>query len=149
MKADYRKYTLDFKRPGGTSRGVLHQKETYFLRLEADDKVGFGECAVFRGLSYDDRPDYEEKLQWLCANIEADHKLLRNSLKCFPSIMFGWEQALLSLRSRNPFELFSSPFNAGRITWGSGQTVKQSMQSVHWSRLAAETRRKEKNPSRL
>ena len=34
MKADYRKYTLNFKAPSGTSRGVLTQKETWFLILK-------------------------------------------------------------------------------------------------------------------
>jgi len=33
MKATYKKYILDFKRPSGTSRGVLLQKETWFLIL--------------------------------------------------------------------------------------------------------------------
>ena len=32
------------------------------------------------------------------------------------------------------------PFKAGLITWGSGQTLKQSRQSLHFSRRAASTR---------
>ena len=38
MKASYKKYILNFKQPGGTSRGVLHTKETYFLLLHDEDK---------------------------------------------------------------------------------------------------------------
>ncbi|MDN3643624.1 o-succinylbenzoate synthase [Lutimonas halocynthiae] len=113
MKASFHKYLLDFKRPGGTSRGVLHQKETYFLSIRAAAKTGVGECGLFRGLSYDDRPDYEDKLQWLCDNINADQESLFQELKEFPSIQFGLEQALLSLASQDKYELFPSNFSKG------------------------------------
>ena len=72
MKATYQKYILNFKHASGTSRGVLKTKQTYFLKIEEATKFGIGECAVFKGLSIDDRPDYEEKLGWLCANIQQD-----------------------------------------------------------------------------
>jgi hypothetical protein len=35
--------------------------------LGTGQKKGIGECGILRGLSIDDRPDYEEKLQWTCA----------------------------------------------------------------------------------
>jgi hypothetical protein len=69
MKATYQKYILNFKNPSGTSRGVLNTKETWFLIVEQDGKKGIGECGILRGLSADDRPDYEEKLTWTCQNI--------------------------------------------------------------------------------
>jgi len=75
--------------------------------------VGIGECGLFRGLSYDDRPDYEDKLNWLCDNINADRELLYQELKEFPSIQFGLEQALLSLESEDKYELFPSNFSKG------------------------------------
>ena len=53
------KHTLNFKRPSGTSRGVLTSTETFFLVIEQEDKKGIGECNLFRGLSADDVPDYE------------------------------------------------------------------------------------------
>ncbi|MCS3870855.1 L-alanine-DL-glutamate epimerase-like enolase superfamily enzyme [Chryseobacterium ginsenosidimutans] len=99
MKAEYSRYLLEFKRPSGTSRGVLHEKETFFLEISEDGKKGRGECAVFRGLSFDDRPDYEEKLQWLCENIQQDSEFLKEELKEFPSIWFGYEQAVLNLKN--------------------------------------------------
>jgi hypothetical protein len=49
---------LHFKRPSGTSRGVLKTKDAYYLILEEDGKKGYGECGLLRGLSIDDRPDY-------------------------------------------------------------------------------------------
>ncbi|MDO9137974.1 MAG: o-succinylbenzoate synthase, partial [Lutibacter sp.] len=110
MKAFFQKYFLNFKQASGTSRGVLRTKETYFLKVVDGDKVGFGECAVFKGLSADDRPDYEEKLAWLCENINKNIDGLLAELIEFPSIQFGLEQAFLSIKSENPFELFPSKF---------------------------------------
>lgn len=113
MKAEYSRYLLQFKRPSGTSRGVLHEKETFILEVSENDKKGIGECAIFRGLSFDDRPDYEEKLKWLCENINQDPKLLKEELKEFPSIWFGYEQAVLNLKHGENL-YFPSEFTKGK-----------------------------------
>ena len=113
MKAYYKKYILEFKRPAGTSRGILHTKETYFLYIEKDNKRGIGECGLLKGLSIDDVPQYEEKLQWVCDNISLGKVQLYTELALFPSIQFGMETAFLSLQNKNPFELFPSLFLRG------------------------------------
>ncbi|HCA08296.1 o-succinylbenzoate synthase [Chryseobacterium sp.] len=113
MTAKYSRYLLEFKRPSGTSRGVLHVKETFILEVEDNGKKGTGECAVFRGLSFDDRPDYEEKLQWLCENINKDGLYLKEELKEFPSIWFGYEQAVLNLKHGDHL-YFPSEFTEGK-----------------------------------
>ncbi|MGD1319810.1 o-succinylbenzoate synthase [Chryseobacterium sp. 2R14A] len=113
MTAKYFQYLLEFKRPSGTSRGVLLEKETFILEIFQDDKKGVGECAVFRGLSFDDRPDYEEKLKWLCENINSDSEFLKQELKEFPSIWFGYEQALLNLKNGDKL-YFPSEFTEGK-----------------------------------
>lgn len=110
IKASYKKYVLNFKNPSGTSRGILRTKETWFLVLEQKGKVGYGETGLFRGLSIDDVPNYEEKLSWVCKNINLGVKKLLIETVCFPSIQFSLEQAFLSLKSNNPFELFPSKF---------------------------------------
>lgn len=69
MEANYKKYTLNFKRPSGTSRGVMTTKETYFIQIEKDGKIGIGECGILRGLSIDDRADYEDRLKIICRHI--------------------------------------------------------------------------------
>jgi o-succinylbenzoate synthase len=135
MKAFFQKYLLNFKQASGTSRGILRTKETYFLKVVDGDKVGVGECAVFRGLSADDRPDYKEKLAWLCENVNKNIDELLAELIEFPSIQFGLEQALLSLKSKNPFELFPSKFTKsedyikinGLIWMGSEAFMKQQI----------------------
>ncbi|MFS4455741.1 o-succinylbenzoate synthase [Maribacter sp. 2304DJ31-5] len=114
MRASYKKYILNFKRPGGTSRGILHTKETYFLILEEEGKFGIGECGLFRGLSYDDVPDYEKKCKWVVEHIKLGKESLVSQLMEFPSIQFGVEQAFISLKSEKPFVLFNSPFVKGQ-----------------------------------
>lgn len=114
MKATLIKYILDFKRPSGTSRGVMTEKETWFIILEKDGKKGIGECGILRGLSHDDRPDYSDKLQWACNNIHLGKNTLWEALREYPSIQFGIEQAFISLESNNPMILFPSAFTEGQ-----------------------------------
>ena len=113
IKASYKRYILNFKQASGTSRGVLVTKETYFLILNAPDKQGIGECGLFRGLSIDDKPDYEDKLNWACHNIEKGLNRLLLELTEYPSIQFGLEMAFNSLNSQDTFELFPSKFTKG------------------------------------
>ena len=91
----------------------MTEKETWFIVLDQDGKKGIGECGILRGLSADDRPDYEEKLQWTCTNINLGKEQLWESLIEFPSIQFGVEMAFQSLISETPFLLFPSSFTNG------------------------------------
>ena len=114
MTADYKKYILKFKRPSGTSRGVLTEKETWFLQITDQGKTGIGECGILRSLSYDDRPDYEQKLKWVCENINLGKEMLWEELREFPSIQFGIEMAFKSLEAQDPYLLFPSDFTKGK-----------------------------------
>ncbi len=113
IKARYFRYNLDFKKAAGTSRGVINVKETWFIILEQNGKKGIGECGILRGLSIDDRPDYEQKLAWTCDNIHLENEQLWDLLIEYPSIQFGVEMAFLSLASNEPFLLFESAFTNG------------------------------------
>lgn len=110
MEARYKKYMLNFKRPSGTSRGVMTTKETWFITVNDGSKIGIGECGILRGLSVDDVDDYEQKIHWACKNIAKGLSFLYENLVAYPSIQFGLEQAFLSLNSDNSFQLFSSDF---------------------------------------
>lgn len=92
----------------------MTEKETWFLILGDAGKTGIGECGILRGLSADDRPDYEDKLRWVCDNIQLGEETLWNALAGFPSIQFGLETAFRSLRGATPFLLFPSAFTDGR-----------------------------------
>ncbi len=107
--AKYYKYKLNFTFKAGTSRGVLTDKETYFISLyktENPEIIGWGEAGPLSGLSLDDRPDFEEHLQNLCntfnnnellTNFEGVKDLLLN--QSFPSLQFGFETAFLDLQA--------------------------------------------------
>lgn len=127
---------LEFKRPSGTSRGVMTEKETWFIILEENGKKGIGECGILRGLSADDRDDYEEKLNWACQNIHLGERALWEALLEFPSIQFGIEMAFLSLKSENPYVLFPSDFTRntksivinGLVWMGEASYMKQQIE---------------------
>lgn len=114
LKARWFKHTLHFKKPAGTSRGVLHQKDSWFIILEdltQPGKKGVGECGLLKGLSIDDRPGYEEKLNKLCENINEPG--ISEDLNESPSIQFGLEMALKDLHTQTPMILFPSLFTKG------------------------------------
>ncbi len=136
IKATYKKYILNFKQASGTSRGILKTKETWFIFLTNGDKQGIGECALFRGLSSDDRPDYEKKLKWVCKHINKGFDFLIRELVEMPSIQFGLEIAFRSLNSEDNFKLFPSKFTEneasisinGLIWMGSETFMKQQIE---------------------
>lgn len=113
MNVRFRKYVLDFKQPSGTSRGVLRQKETYFIEIRDGERNGIGECGLFRGLSYDDVPHYETQLQKVCVALEKGNDI---SALCaaFPSIQMGVEMATRSLAAETPFHIYDTPFSSGK-----------------------------------
>lgn len=95
MRAVYQTYNLKFKQPGGTSRGVLKEKETFLIKLKTggdNDPEFFGECGLFRGLSADDRVDYEDKIAFACRLLESGTEDTYEQFREFPSIQFGMEQ---------------------------------------------------------
>jgi o-succinylbenzoate synthase len=110
IKATFKHYILNFKNPSGTSRGILKTKDTWFIVLQKNGKTGIGECGMFKGLSFDDRPDYEDKLQWACNSINLGLEALVSELVELPSIQIGLEMAFKSLESEDGFNLFSSEF---------------------------------------
>jgi o-succinylbenzoate synthase len=108
LRADFVKYTLHFRFEAGTSRGVLSERDSYFVRL-ADDAVpgivGYGECAPLPGLSLDDRADYVQQLSDTCAEFNRSDleifawniPIILNQLidPKLPSVLFGFETAML------------------------------------------------------
>jgi len=115
-KANYKKYLLHFRQPSGTSRGVLTEKTTWFIKIWDDSNpalMGLGECSILKGLSIDDMENYENVLSDVCKNIEAYLEDLSGKLSAFPSIIFGIETALLDLKNAGKRILFPSAFTDG------------------------------------
>ena len=94
MRLAFAPYNLIFKEPGGTSRGVMTTKSTYFIKIwdEANpQKFGIGEAAIFRGLSAEDNNSYELKLIKTLSNVALG---IPTDLSHYSSIKFGLEQAI-------------------------------------------------------
>lgn len=117
LQADFKKYTLNFNFPAGTSRGVLQKKDSWFISL-ADEtgKTGIGECGLLKGLSYDDRTGYEHEVQQVCSEINNSQNIDLLKLLKLPSIRFGVEMALKDLNSKKERILFPSDFTKGKDT---------------------------------
>lgn len=113
MKLQFAPYTLKFKNPAGTSRGVMTTKLTAFLRIfdERDSsRFGIGEAAIFPGLSPEADERYFYKITELVTNIKLG---LPTDLSHFPSIQSGFEQAILDYSSGCKGIYFNSPFIKG------------------------------------
>lgn len=108
LQADYRKITLDFKETAITSRDRMRHKDTYIVKVwhsHAPESVGVGECALFRGLSEEDTPGYEEILAEACRNPEK--------LPPVSSIRFGFETAIADLQNGGRQCLSQTEFTSG------------------------------------
>ena len=116
MRCYFKKYQLHFKKPGGTSRGVLYDKDTYIIIIEdASGQRAFGECNLFKGLSADDREDYEDQLAHVCKNLLEQKENILPSLIEWPSIAFGVETVLKDWRNGSVKIIFSSAFTQHEI----------------------------------
>ena len=116
LKADFKKHIFHFKQPGGTSRGVLHIKSSWYIKIW-DEKnpgiYGIGECSVLLGLSPDDRPNIEAKLKEVCFDIEHYARNASDLLAEWPAIRFALECALLDLHHGGQKIVFPSAFSDG------------------------------------
>jgi len=112
MIVSFEKKIFQFKTPSGTSRGVLTEKKSWFLKLELNGIVGVGECSVIPGLS----PDYENDEQYefvLNKVVEEVNDLVKDIqlLSKYPSILFGFEVAILDLMNGGKGVYFENDFS--------------------------------------
>lgn len=121
MQISFKKHTLRFKQPAGTSRGVYRTRTVWYVTVCDDHgNWGIGECAPLPDLSCDAMPDeqYEALLAEACRSCaEADGRIPYDALRPYPSILFGLETALLSFSASrkhgNPYHLFDNAFSRG------------------------------------
>ena len=94
MRLQFAPYILKFKEPAGTSRGVLTEKPTCYMRLfdESDpSRYGVGEAAIFPGLS----PEADERFFYKLMELQVNVRLgASTDLSHFPSLQSGFEQCL-------------------------------------------------------
>lgn len=112
--ARYQKYVMNFIHPGGTSRGVMYNRTSWFLILKDGPFTGIGECAPLDGLSRDNVSDIEKTLDWVCLNINNGDLLDEPSLWQFPSILFALETAFLDVKNAGKRLIFDNDFFKGK-----------------------------------
>ncbi len=113
LKAGFKKHVFQFNTPGGTSRGVLTTKDSWYIYLydESNPEVkGIGECSVLPRLSIDDKPDLEKKIEEVCLNINDYIEDFHEKLKDWPAVKFAIEVALLDLQNGGKRIVYSSAF---------------------------------------
>ncbi len=116
LKAEIVKYPLIFKQPGGTSRGVLNKKDSWFIKVFEQDNpevFGLGECSIIKGLSFDDRPDLDQIIHEFAKNINSFDQ---DKIAEFPALNFAIETALLDLKNKGKRILFPSNFTDSKKT---------------------------------
>jgi len=114
ISATYVSHSLVFKRPAGTSRGILHQKDCWYIRLHGEQKkVGWGEVSFIPGLSVEDPGEIEIQIDHVCKLINRGELDPGSELPALPGVQFALETALLDLKQRGSRILFPSKFTRG------------------------------------
>ena len=115
MKYEIEERLLHFKQPAGTSRGVYTTRKIWLIHLSDGQREGVGECAPLPDLSCDALPDHEyaSKLNKFCEDFCQSGEIDYDSLRDYPSMLFGLETALLNLQ--NGDRLFDTAFSRGEV----------------------------------
>lgn len=106
---------LHFKQPAGTSRGVYNTRKVWYIEISSMENPsikGIGECAPLPNLSCDDVTQYEEVLQQACGRVAREGNIPTESLRNYPSILFGLETALRHYETGS-LALWDTPFSRG------------------------------------
>ena len=106
---------LHFKQPAGTSRGVYTTRKIWLVHLSDGQREGVGECAPLPDLSCDamDDEQYASILNKVCEDFCQSGEIDYDSLRDYPSMLFGLETALLNLQ--NGHRLFDTAFSRGEV----------------------------------
>ncbi len=124
LQASYSKKIFQFAFKARTSRGLMRDKTSWFIKLWDDanpDVVGIGECGPLPGLSPDSVPNFEEELNSVIHNLNQS-KLSTPTLQLFyeilpphfPSIGFGMETAFLDLQHGGKRLIYENEFISGK-----------------------------------
>ena len=107
LQARWIPYQLRFTFRAGTSRGVMIDRDTYFLLVSDGENTGIGECSPLKGLSIDDLSELPSQLDKTVVQLQQtdpfsdeagiDRWLQQHIPATFPALRFGAETALLDL----------------------------------------------------
>lgn len=129
MEIIIKKHLLHFKKPSGTSRGILYDKPSWILSVNLPNgKNAQGECSVIPGLSPDftNEQRYEAQLSklkhqfssWKMDDFMAENVFHGDKWQqfladwiVFPSIVFGMESLARDIQNQGSGILFDSAFS--------------------------------------
>lgn len=114
---DYRieERLLHFKQPAGTSRGVYTTRKIWLIHLLDGQHEGVGECAPLPDLSCDAMGNeaYVSILNKVCSDFSQKEQIDYETLRDYPSMLFGLETALQNLNRGD--RLFDTAFSRGEV----------------------------------
>src|SRR3990172_7970765 len=101
-------YILKFKQPFSTSKGKISERKGFLIKLDsANGKSGYGDCCPLPEFGSESYEQAEAMLQDLELKIRIDTNDFEQSilktlepLNGFPTLRYGFEQALINLISR-------------------------------------------------
>ena len=124
IQASYHKKIFNFNFKARTSRGLMKDKTSWFIRIQdqADPTVsGLGECGPLPGLSPECTPEFErelanviERLNGSLLRLDDDEAWRKLIPERHSSIVFGMETALLDLRNGGKRVIFRNGFLEGK-----------------------------------
>lgn len=116
LKTSVHKHTLNFKRPSGTSRGVLTDKDSWIVEIWEKNNPsvkGIGEISIIKSLSPEWNEDYPALIEETLEQInDLDFPFL-TSLAAYPSLRFGLESAYRDLMNGGKQIYYSNQFSKG------------------------------------
>lgn len=142
LTANYKQIRFRFRQAAGTSRGVLREKVSYFIFLRNTDQPGLtgtGECSIIPGLSPDDRPGLEHRIDALCREVNRLPAETISDLSGWPAVQTAFTMALADLNNGGRGICFPSSFTEGKtaipnhgLIWMSspGEMLKQIEQKL-------------------
>lgn len=111
------KLDLQFKKPAGTSRGILKSKPSFIIHLKDNerDAISRGECSIIPGLSRETTEQVENLLNQIENFVrQSDSLNFPEEFNIYPSVRFALETALLTLQNPKPDTLFDNEFTLGQ-----------------------------------
>lgn len=99
----YRRYRRRFRQPLNTAHGCLTWREGIVLRLEAEDRVGYGEIAPLPWFGSETLAAAEQLCQHLGSSVQPQDLLAIPD--AYPACQFGFGSALEQLKRTEPLPL--------------------------------------------
>ena len=123
LRASYLRKVFRFNFEARTSRGLMEDKVSWFVKLwyeDEPDQFGIGECGPLPGLSIDAIPEIDNHLEKIVNTINSQKKelfveqIIELIPPHFPSLTFAFETAAYDLVNGGKRLIFDNNFHNGK-----------------------------------